>query len=153
MGLELLIELLEEFLGFDRRRRRRLCLTAQFDKFFSQPSEDFFSHQKSKSARRLESYISEWTDSTLGSLSRFTLESRKVYRWLFSEKREPEISNHFRDRTTEKEFGGETYNTEGHDNHEQKKNHSAEFCHQVDRPSLGDGDDVSTAECYAPAGK
>jgi hypothetical protein len=86
-------------------------------------------------------------------VTRFTLESRKIYRWLFSEKREQEISDHFRDGTTEKEFGGETYNTEGHDNHEQKKNHSAEFCHQVDRPSLGDGDDVSTAEWYAPARK
>jgi hypothetical protein len=86
-------------------------------------------------------------------VTHFTLESLKVYRWLFSEKREQEISDHFRDGTTEKEFGGKTHHAEGNDDQEKKKDYRAEFCHQVDRPSLEDGDDVSTAERCAPAEK
>jgi hypothetical protein len=46
---------------------------------------------------------------------------------LLSEKREPEVSNHIYEGSAEKEFRGETDNTEGNDDDENKKDNRTEL--------------------------
>jgi hypothetical protein len=74
---------------------------------------------------------------------------RDTHRSLLSENREPGVSDHFRDRTAKKEFGGETDDTQGNDDHENKKNNSAEFCHGVDHSS-GSIDSYASTDVWSP---
>lgn len=55
---------------------------------------------------------------------------------LLSENREPEVSNHFREWSLEKEFGRETDNAEGNNENESEKDNSADFRHGVDHSSI-----------------
>jgi hypothetical protein len=48
-------------------------------------------------------------------------------RSLPSEKREPEVLNHIHEGSAEKKLGGEADDTEGNDDHKQKKDYSADF--------------------------
>jgi hypothetical protein len=53
-----------------------------------------------------------------------------------SEKREPEVLNHFREGSAEKKLGGEADETEGNDDQKKKKDHSTDLRHSVDLSSV-----------------
>jgi hypothetical protein len=57
-------------------------------------------------------------------------------RSLLSEKYKQGVSNNFHEGAAEKEFGGKANDTEGNDDHEKKKDNSAEFRHSVDHSSV-----------------
>jgi hypothetical protein len=44
-----------------------------------------------------------------------------------SEKREPEVLNHFREGSAEKKLGGEAEDTEGNDDYKKKEDYSTDF--------------------------
>jgi hypothetical protein len=87
-------------------------------------------------------------------LKRDCLSTPGTHRSLLSEKREPEISNHIHEGSAEKEFGGETDNTEGNDDDENKKDNRTEFCHGLDHSS-GSIDSYASTHVWLPpaAGK
>jgi hypothetical protein len=57
-------------------------------------------------------------------------------RSLFPENREPNVPNHIREGSAEKKLGGEADDTEGNDDHENKKDNSTELRHTVDLSSV-----------------
>jgi hypothetical protein len=67
-------------------------------------------------------------------------------RSLLSENREQEVSNHIHEGSAEKELGGEADDTEGNDDHENKKDNSAELRHGVDHSSVSVNNYASTHE-------